>query len=280
VRLNEVLSKGERVTVEEMQRLQRDVVSPWAREVVPLILHVFGSDSSNEEYAQYLTTLRTWSFEQKKEDVATSIFEAFVHHLHRETFGDEMGDDLLAVYDTLAGMPLSAMDRLLRDPASSWFDDVQTVEREQRDDIVRRAFRKALNDLQIRLGTDARTWRWERLHTLTFGHVLGAVPVLAPIFNRGPHPVSGSHSTVNVGWYPLDGSFAMTVGASFRVVFDLSDPNGTRSVLPPGQSGHPFHDNYDDQIVMWLNGVYKFMPMDSGAVTTHAGSMLLLEPAR
>jgi len=261
-----------------MQRLQQDVVSPLAQEIVPMLIDVLSDSTADEQFPQYVLYLRTWDFKIEKGQVAPSIFESLYHHAVRETFVDEMGDELLSLYDTLAGMPLTAFRRLLDDPEASWFDDVRTPQREQRDDILRRAFRLSLNDLQERLGTDVKQWRWERLHTLTFSHVLGAVPALAPIFNVGPYTVSGSHSTVNVGYYLLDGSYTMTVGPSLRFVFDLSDRNNSRTVMPPGQSGHIFHRNYDDQVGLWLNGSYKIVPMDSALVARQAPFILLLRP--
>jgi len=68
------------------------------------------------------------------------------------------------------------------------------------------------------------------------------------------------------------------VGASARQVFDLSDPNNTRSVLPPGQSGQVFHRNYDDQVPVWLNGSYRIIPMDEADVNRQARLVLMLRP--
>lgn len=277
-RINEVLKDVGRATMEDMERLQQDVLSPLAREIVPLLVGVLSDSSADEPFPQYVSYLRTWDFRMDKGKVAPSIFESLYNHAMHETFIDEMGTELLALYDTLAGMPLTAFRRLLNDPDSDWFDDLRTPEREFRDDIIRRAFRLSLSDLQGRLGTDVRQWRWERLHTLTFSHVLGAVPALAPIFNVGPFAVGGSHSTVNVGYFLLDGSYTMTVGSSVRQIFDLADPNNTRTVMPPGQSGHVFHDNYDDQIQLWLNGSYKIVLMDSMSVARQAPMQLMLLP--
>jgi penicillin amidase len=277
-RINEVLRGSDKVSIEEMQRLQQDVVSPLAKQIVPLIIDVLSDTTADEHFPQYISYLRTWDFRMGKEQVAPAIFESLYRWSIHETFVDEMGEDLLGVYDTLAGMRLTALQRLLDKPESSWFDDIRTPERENRDDILRRAFRLALNDLQERLGTDIKRWRWERLHTLTFAHSLGVVPALAPIFNLGPYPVSGSHSTVNVGYFLLDGSFKMTVGASLRQIFDLSDHNNTRSVMPPGQSGQVFHRNYDDQISLWLNGSYKIVPIDPDLIVQRSQSILVLQP--
>jgi len=277
-RITEVLSSSPRVTMDDMQRLQLDLVSPLAREVVPVILNVFPDSSSSDSLRSYLTYLRSWDFNMRKEDVSTLLFESTMMHLVRETFEDDMGPDFLAIFDTVASMPMTALERLLRKPTSSWFDDIRTPEVETRDDMIRRSVMGAIGELRRNLGGEMKEWRWERLHTIVFEHAFSSNPLLAPIFNNGPYSVGGAHSTVNVGYYDVAHPFRMTVGASTRQVFDLSNPNNTRSILPPGQSGHVFHSHYDDQVKMWLNGVYRIVPMDSTVVRHTATEVLILEP--
>ena len=279
-RLQEVLSHDSLVSVEDMERLQQDVVSPLARDVVPLVLAVVPETTASPIERSALMYLRMWDHAIRADAPAASIFEATYLHLLSETLGDELGPELLGVYDTLASMPLTTVERLLERPASPWFDDIRTPGVEMRDDIVRRAFRGAVAELENILGPEVKNWRWDRLHTVTFEHVFGANPLLSPIFNNGPYPVRGSHSTVSIGYYVLTQPYRMTVGSSTRQVFDLSDVNNTRSVVPPGQSGHAFHRNYNDQIPLWLNGASRIIPMDAALVERSAGRLLVLEPER
>jgi penicillin amidase len=67
---------------------------------------------------------------------------------------------------------------------------------ETRDDVLRLALRRPLDDLARRLGPDMTCWAWGRLHTLTLSHPLSATRTLAPFFNRGPWPLGGDASTV------------------------------------------------------------------------------------
>ncbi len=279
-RLTSALRGDSLITVEDMERLQHDVLSPLAQRVVPLLLSVVPDSTASGPERVALTYLRSWDHRMTGESPAASVFEATYSHLVSATLEDELGPELLAVYDTLASMPLTTIERLLRQPSSSWFDDVRTGEVEGRDDMIRRAFKLAVQDLAGRLGADVRAWRWDRVHTVTFEHVFGADARLAMIFNNGPYPVRGSHSTVSVGYYALTQPFRMTVGPSTRQVYDLNDVNNTRSVVPPGQSGQAFHANYADQIPLWLHGSSRIVPMDPARVDRTAEHRLLLEPSR
>ena len=279
VRIDEVLRSQETFSVEDIQQLQRDVTSPHAREIVPFILQAYQqSDSLSSELSEALTHLRNWDFRMTKDDVATSLFQSFFVNVIQNTFEDEMGAELLGLYDTLASIPMTVTTRLLTVGTSSWFDNVLTPERETRDDIIRQSFEKALHDLKGSLGGELKEWRWGRLHKVEFGHVFGDVPVLRSIFNVGPFQVPGSHSTVWKGDYRLARPFVNHVGPSTRQIFDLSDPNNTRAVTPPGQSGQPYHKHYDDQITLWLEGGYRQVPMDRQLVEQSSKDHLLLKP--
>jgi len=214
----------------------------------------------------------------KPEDVATTLFQSFFLKAIRNTFRDEMGDQLLALYDTLASVPMTVTTALLKKDSSSWFDNIETTEIETKNDIVRLSLEQAIEELETTLGGEVKEWQWGKVHKVEFAHVFGAHPLLRRIFNVGPFPVGGSHSTLNKGDFRLAAPFANTVGPSTRQIFDLSDVNNTHSVLPPGQSGQVFHKNYSDQITLWLNGMYKTVPMDPTSIKHSPYAHFTLQP--
>jgi penicillin amidase len=281
IRINELLRKQEKLSVQDMQRIQTDVVSQHAREIVPLVLQAFrGRDSLSRQTTEALTYLRNWDFQMKKEDVATTLFQSFFLNVIRKTLEDEMGERLFALYDTLASVPMTVVTRLLKEGNSSWFDNVNTPQRETRDDIIRQSFEEAIQGLQGSLGGELKEWQWGRLHKVEFSHVFGDVPVLRRIFNVGPFQVPGSHSTVWKGDFRLARPFANTVGPSTRQIFDLSDPNNTQAVTPPGQSGQVFQRHYQDQIPLWLDGGYRRVPMDRTMIEQSSRDHLTLRPIK
>jgi penicillin G amidase len=280
MRISEVLREQEKFTVEDIQRLQWDLVSTQAREFMPYILHSFDSVTvTDPDVKTTLEYFRSWTFETRKEDVSTTLFQAIVTKLVYNTFHDKMGDRLYSLYDTLASTPLSALSHLLKNPDSEWFDDWKTPDHETRDACIRKSVSDALSDLENRLGGELKEWQWGRLHTVTFEHVFSANKFLSGFFNVGPFPIGGSHATVNVGQYFLAHPYECTVGPSMRQIFNLSDINDTRTVLPPGQSGQVFTQHYKDQITLWLNGGYKRRPMQMSVVESTCRDVLILKPA-
>jgi penicillin amidase len=281
IRINELLQSQERFSVEDFQRLQSDVTSPHAREIVPLILLAFqNGDSLGPQTAEALTHLRNWDYQMRKDDVAASLFQQFFVNVVRNTFEDEMGERLLGLYDTLASVPLTVMTRLLKQGTSEWFDNILTPERETCDDIIRESFTEALQDLRNLLGGEMKEWRWGRMHTVEFGHVFGDAPLLRSLFNVGPFQVPGAHSTVWKGDFRLARPFINHLGPSTRQIFDLADPNNTRAVTPPGQSGQVYHRHYKDQVTLWLEGAYRRVPMDLQLVEQTSRRRLVLRLAQ
>jgi penicillin amidase len=281
IRISEVLHEQEKFSVEDVQRLQCDLVSTQAREIVPYILHAYDNAAVTDDNVR--TTLeyfRNWNFEMRKEDVSTTLFQATINKLIFNIFHDKMGEQLYGLYDTLASTPLSALSHLLKNPTSEWFDDLTTPDREMRDDIIRKSVSDALVMLRSELGGDIKEWQWGRLHTLTFRHVFGSNKLLSGFFNIGPFPIGGSHATINVGQYFIAHSFESAVGPSMRQVFNLADINDTRSVLPPGQSGQVFSGHYKDQAALWLQGAYKMRPMQQSIIESRCGEVLTLRPVR
>jgi penicillin amidase len=151
---------------------------------------------------------------------------------------------------------------------------------ETRDDIIRKSVRDAIFALRDHFGTEMKSWQWGDLHMVTLQHPFGLQKPLDKIFNVGPFSYGGGPTTLMSGEYSYTNPFAVTVGASFRWIFDFARPDEPRSVLPPGQSGHTLHRHYDDQVQLWLNGAYRIARVHRSADQLPLWDHLTLEPAR
>ena len=278
-RLRELLAEHpEAVTVADCERWQNDRVSPFAMQLVPYVLRVCADSSfSLPERERIVEYLRSWNFSFDRDDIPSTIFHPWLVRFVRDTFRDEMGDSLYHDYVLLANIPLRVIARLVSDGTSPWFDDVTTDAVESRDDIIRRSLREAVADVRERLGEDPRRWRWGSLHTVELRHPFGLRPPLNAIFNVGPFPFGGGSTALMSGEYSFNTPYTVSVGPSYRQIFNLGDPSTARVVLPPGQSGHAFHPQFDDQARLWLNGAYRTAMSDPRA---GRWNRLTLEPAR
>ncbi len=185
-------------------------------------------------------------------------------------------------------MPFRSTIQLLKkykENEPGWIDDVNTPKKETRDEIIRKSLLEALEFLKAKFETDdINSWHWGRLHTVTFKHPLGIVPALASSFNIGPYEIGGDQTTVNNSEFSFkeaikNGRFDNTLGASMRLIVDLSDIKHSLSVNSTGQSGQPLHPNYTDQSRLWLYGDYKTVIMDELEMIENNYKLLVLKPA-
>ncbi len=259
LRLREVLSKKDEIfSVEDFERLQNDQFSFHAREITPYILAAFRDSTVGlPEGSLALEYMRNWHFRYATDDIATAIYQMFFVKLLENIYQDEMGPELFHDFILLTNIPIRVTTRLLEEGTSPWFDDMRTPQVETRDDIVRRSFREAIVALRERLGSDTRTWRWGTLHTVTLQHPFGLRKPLNVVFNIGPYPFPGGTSALVSGEYDFNKPFEVTVGPSFRAIYDMGNPSEMRAILPSGVSGQAFNPHYGDQTRLWLNGGYR-----------------------
>jgi penicillin amidase len=268
-----------------MKAIQADALLVSARAMTPMLLAAFeGNPPADSRVAAALQTLRAWDFVMRADAIAPSVFAAFHRQLFHEVFADEMGAEIAKGYRSRGNLSAIMLSAVLSDeppapPASApWFDRVDTPAVETKDDTLRAAFAKAVRDLGERLGSDPARWTWGRLHTIELQHPLGrASAVLAPLFNRGPFPLSGHTSTVNKGEFPEE-DFRVKSGPSMRQITDLADPTLALGVIPAGQSGLPASPHYQDLLPLWLAGEYHPLLMQRADIDQVAEGRLVLSP--
>jgi penicillin amidase len=217
-----------------------------------------GAPADTRRAYEYISN---WNYRLTKEDIATTIFHQFLTRLMANTFRDEMGDSLYHDFVILYTVPLRILTRLVEGGTSPWFDDVRTDTLETRDDILRRSLREALDTLRVLRGADQSAWRWGDLHTVTLSHPFSLKRPLQILFSRGPYPAAGASTALVSGEFSWNDPFRVIVAASFRQVFDLQGESW--SVLAGGESGQVFHDHFDDQVPLWINGAYRALRPDA-----------------
>ena len=104
-------------------------------------------------------------------------------------------------------------------------------------------------------------------------------PASSRCSSRPEHPLGGDEQTVNNAGFEGDGPFAVYVVPSWRVVYDLSDLDASRGILPTGQSGNPASPHWNDQTEAWAAGDLRPLPFTRAAVEEAATERLALVPA-
>jgi penicillin amidase len=267
-RIEDVLDERASHNASDAQMMQTDVRSPYALVLMPFVRHAIAErlSSLNAVERAAANVLERWNGSMEKSSAAAALFNVFLECYTRNTLQDELGETLYREYCFVTNVPTRKMLELtLADStqaeAATWFDDKRTSGIETRDDIIRRSFTEAVKHLQTRFGTDdVGAWEYGAIHQVTLPHILGEQPALQKTVNLGPYPVGGASTTINAAEWKFTEPFKPVVGASMRLVCDMSEPV-VRMILPGGQSGQALTRGYSDQVQLWLSGGLLAVPV-------------------
>lgn len=93
--------------------------------------------------------------------------------------------------------------------------------------------------------------------------------------------IDGGPYTINASNVRTDQPqpFETRNGPSFRAIYDLSDLDNSRFVIPTGQSGNPASPYYDQLTDLWAEGRYIRIPTKIDQVRANTQARLVLNPA-
>ncbi len=277
-RIQEMIESRPRHSLDDVRQMHMDTLLVSAREITPAIEAAFGDGPADAVVAAALGQLRGWDGDMKAERAAPTLFSVFYRRLFYAIFQDEFGPELARAYRSHANVSAIMLEQVMRHGPEHWFDRIDTPGREDRSQILRTSFVAAVRELLRTLGDDPASWRWGRLHTITFQHALGrGSRLLAAYFDRGSFAVPGHTSTVNKMEFD-EADFEVRDGPSMRQITDLGDLERSLSILPMGQSGIPASAHYDDMLPLWLSGGYHAFTMERVNIEKNAEGRLVLEP--
>ncbi|MGH9319849.1 MAG: penicillin acylase family protein, partial [Vicinamibacteria bacterium] len=274
-RIRHLLQTLRKSTVDDFARIQSDRYDPSTESVLRYAVALRPQDGAS---VQAVEMLRGWNG-QMTEGAAPAIYQALYGRLIENTFKDELGDELFHSYLDFVelGHP-GGLFAVLDDESSPFWDDRATPEAETRERIFVKSLDEAVALLSGLQGANVAEWDWSRLHAVRFDHPLGAKEPLDYLFSRGPVPFGGSTYTIANAVVSLREPFGTTLGTSFRLVADLSDPPASRSTLPTGASGHPLSPHYFDMNPGWLEGRGHELLFERSAVDGALSAKLTLQP--
>ena len=268
------------MTIDDMRQLQADAYSRPAAALVPYLLAA--AQPANDGEKRALELVRGWDLLFTPESAGATIYFAWHSRLIPAIVGDELGDELMTVYQGAGFNATPMYTEMLKTPGSPWFDDVRTKDQvETRDDIIHRAFREAVADLAGRLGNNPAVWRWGRLHTAVFAHQPfgnSGIPLLMKLFNGKPVSLPGEAFTVDAMTPDRQNPFQVTFGVSQRMIVDLGDLARSLAVNSTGQNAQLFHRYRKDQTELWSRNEYRPMLFSRETVEKGGKERLRLAP--
>ena len=279
-RINDLIRQLAPLNADSFATIHGDTLDINAQELMPSLLAVTFDEAALTDARDWLGT---WDFHNDRDSAQAALWAYYAAHLLDNVFTDQLPED-----STVSAHNLFALTLLVDEPENAWWDDVTTPDvTETRDDMLKASFAEAVTSTVEQLGEDRSKWEWGALHTAHFvSNPLGVsgISVIEDLVNRGPQAVSGGNEIVNANGYSTmraleTGVFRVGGHPSMRTILDASNWDSSRSIIPTGQSGHPFSPHYDDQIEQWANIEYHPMPFSRAAVEGAAVDRLVLNPA-
>ena len=278
-RIIRILSEGEKFSVEKFEEMQQDILRPDAAKAVSLAVRVARERlGESQEFGDAARILSGWDLRVTGDSPGAALFEVFYEKMIENVFRDDLGPGLFGEATRTSRLLWNAMDRAIDRGDSLFLENTETGVKESLDDLAARSLLDAMAFLTHRLGKAPSTWRWDRLHQVTFEHPFGRKWYLRRWFNIGPHPVQGDGRTVFKGEFRHGTDFSVLVGPSVRQVVPLGFRSRSRSVITTGQSGHFFEWHFRDQTPVWLSGKTHPAWTDKVEIRENAESVLHLTP--
>ncbi len=241
-----------------------DVTSTVSVDVIKELRKNINFNSFNKNEQRAIDVLQFWDGANNLDAVAPTIYNKFVYIYLKNTFQDEMGEELYHQFEETHMIKRVIADQMFTNEII-WWDDINTKDViETKSNILSKSITETVFELEIQLGEDMNHWTWDKVHVLEHQHPLGSVEVLRGIFNVGPFPVNGASEVINNLAYKRDetGIYNVKSGPSTRRIIDFNDIENSISILPTGQSGNQFSKHYKDQAEMFNTGKFRKMKMN------------------
>jgi penicillin amidase len=256
-RIEQMIEEEPEHDLETFARMQTDMRSLPGLETAHRLARL---RPRNQAETSAIERLRSWDGRMDADSIAATIYQAFTLRFSREVVRAVVGDrDLTERW-------LDRADNGFMAHVSSpwrWQAHVLALWDEGDEELIGRSWealaldslRGALAALARRFGDDQAGWRWGKVHELRFPHALGAAnPVLSWLLDRSVQLGGAQETVCQVGWDPND-PFEAIWAPCWRMVADLSDPEGSRWQQFTGNSGHPGSPHYDDLQPRWRDGL-------------------------
>jgi penicillin G amidase len=275
-RIRELLEAEPKHSVNSFARMQMDVVSPAARELLP---HLLKTRGWSEEAERALEQLAKWDGAMAAARPEPLIFAAWWRELARAIYADELGGAFEQHWETRAVF----MGNVLANRAGQarWCDDLRTPATETCEEMLSRSLEAALGELRRRYGANPDRWRWDEAHMARHEHrPFGTKRELARWFDIRV-PSAGGDYTLNRGRMKFanqEEPFASRHASSLRAIYDLSNLDASLYIHSGGQSGNRLSPHYQSFSEAWAKGEYIQMTTDRKLIESRGAQRLVLQP--
>lgn len=240
-RINTFLQEKDVLTMEDMMALQSDLYDIPASIIAPMVVETI--DPQNELEKKAIKYLEAWDYLDERTQIAPTIFHTFLEHLKENTFKDEYTTG--GIPDTMFPSTETVETMLKGCGTINFFDDVTTSKEETKNDMIKKSFSDAVNELKNMLGKDITKWQYSKRHIFSLEHLIGSV---VGALNYPQFGYDGSPHTVDMA-----GGWVSKGGPSWRQITNFET---SWCIYPGGQVDNPFSKHYTDFVELWKESQY------------------------
>ncbi len=247
--LQDMISKGELISVEYVERMQGDTVD---LSVQGLLQHLKQFSPKEPEQQRALQYLSNWNGDMGRDSQAAAIFFVWMRYLREELFAPagrnywdrerEAGEIKKIVSSTSYDQILNALTQ----GASNWCSAAGSC-----DALLSQSLNKAITELKKLRGSNMDSWHWGEVHETVYEHTpFSSLKFPARIFERRISS-GGSPDTINVAnaVYNESEGYEQNFSAGFRQIIQMNNSSVSHWYMnSTGQSGNVLASHYDDMI--------------------------------
>ena len=280
-RIAEFITSRPKVSVEDCQRLQMDLMSVPGLELVRRLADL---KTNNRDAALCLALLGEWEGWLGPDSVGGCVYQVFLERLAQSILKTKLStilfdqflgrgtNPVLYPVNEFFGQWPAILLQLLDNPDSHWLPAGPERER-----LFIRCLADTTVELRRLLGNDVNGWQWGRFHQIRMDHIFASQPPFDQVFSLGPMPIGGDADTVNQNSIIQDDP-GDNIAPSYRQIIDLGNREASAAMHAPGQSGQLASPHYADLLQFWLDG--RYYQMDTNKTTSNETEIkrLILSP--
>ena len=248
-RVEEMLGNGKKHTVMDMAAYVTDYTNIAARTLTPLLK---GLQTADPKVEKARAMLEHWKDHQLNPNSIEAAIYATWERALKKAMEKKMIPESVSAYSSL--QMVKVVDWLVFPDGKFGPDPI-----EGRDKFLMDALSASVSSLNERLGTDISKWQYgqEKFKHIKLKHPMSAAvnKTTREKLEVGPHPRGGNAYTVG----STGSNDNQSSGASFRVIIDTGNFDGSLFTNSPGQSGNPDDPFYDNLFDTWAKD--KFFPL-------------------
>ncbi len=244
-RINSVLASLNKITIDDMMKLQNDNYSVMAEDILPFMLDSLRGEvvRGEEKYfddgsKKILTELLKWNYEYDTNEIAPTYFELWSKSLYRILW------DELEPYEVFIYRPgkLQTIKFLKNNSQSDFIDFKATTEKEGLTSLLEIALTEVV-DTATKYEWDEEKLKWSNYKGTFIQHILRLEP-----FSKYNLSIGGNYGIVN--------ATGEDHGPSWRMIVSPGEKLEAYGVYPGGQIGNPGSKHYDEFVETWRTAEY------------------------